>query len=100
MGTAATGRAQDPGGCRSAEAAACRGAPAALNTYRQQGACVAGGKSNASAPGSNSCCATSNQSSGGRPQRPSGTASQEQGGEGQAPAERDALLVLLPRLGW
>ncbi len=26
--------------------------------------------------------------------------SQEQGGEGQAPTERDALLVLLPRLGW
>ncbi len=26
--------------------------------------------------------------------------SQEQGGEGVAPTERDALLVLLPRLGW
>ncbi len=41
--------------------------------HREQGACVAGGKSNASSTGSNNCCTTSHQS-GGRPQRPLGAA--------------------------
>ncbi len=65
--------------------------------HKQQGACVAGGRNNASASGSESFCTTPIAWS---KAAEASRSSQEQGVEGEAPTERDALLVLLPRLGW